>query len=67
MAMDCYQMFIKNGGIYTSIETVAHGAKLRLLYECVPIALLIEAAGGIATDGKTPILDLPISDFFAKT
>ncbi|MDX5401280.1 MAG: class 1 fructose-bisphosphatase [Rhodobacterales bacterium] len=31
--------------------------RLRLLYEAVPIAFLIEQAGGRATDGLTPILD----------
>lgn len=53
-------MFVKKGGIYTSIETVAHGAKLKLLYECIPIAFLIETAGGVATNGKESILDLKI-------
>lgn len=32
--------------------------RLRLLYEAVPIAFLVEQAGGKATDGRTPILDL---------
>ena len=32
--------------------------RLRLLYEAVPIAFLIEQAGGAATDGLHPILDL---------
>lgn len=31
---------------------------LRLAYEAFPIAFLIEQAGGAATDGATPILDL---------
>ena len=29
---------------------------IRLLYEAVPIALLMQQAGGAATDGTTPIL-----------
>ncbi len=32
--------------------------KLRLLYEGAPMALLIERAGGLATDGTQPILDI---------
>ena len=32
--------------------------RLRLAYEAVPIACLIEAAGGRATDGTNRILDL---------
>ena len=31
--------------------------RLRLIYEAVPIAFLIEQAGGRATDGEQPILD----------
>lgn len=32
--------------------------RLRLAYEAAPIAFLVEQAGGKATDGRTPILDL---------
>ena len=31
--------------------------RLRMIYECAPIALLVEQAGGAATDGVTPVLD----------
>ncbi|KAL2913577.1 Fructose-1,6-bisphosphatase [Polyrhizophydium stewartii] len=34
------------------------GAKLRMLYECFPMALLIESAGGKASNGRKRILDL---------
>jgi fructose-1,6-bisphosphatase I len=36
----------------------AAGGKLRLLYEASPMALLVEQAGGAATDGQTRILDI---------
>ena len=40
------------GGIYLYPQTNAHAeGKLRLTYECNPIAFLAEQAGGIATDG----------------
>lgn len=32
--------------------------KLRLLYECNPMAFIVEQAGGLATDGKRRILDI---------
>jgi fructose-1,6-bisphosphatase I len=32
--------------------------KLRLMYECNPMAFIVEAAGGRASDGKTRILEL---------
>ena len=33
--------------------------KLRLLYECAPLAMMAEQAGGRASDGERPILDIP--------
>ena len=33
--------------------------KLRLLYEASPMAMLVEQAGGAATDGRQRILDIP--------
>jgi fructose-1,6-bisphosphatase I len=32
--------------------------KLRLLYECAPLAFVAEQAGGAASNGTQPILDL---------
>jgi len=32
--------------------------KLRLMYEAAPLAMIVEAAGGMATDGKMRILDI---------
>jgi len=67
MSVDCYQMFIKRSGIYISLETVAFGAKLRLIYELIPIAFLIEKAGGVATDGTENILDIVIEGYEQKS
>ncbi|CCG88605.1 class 1 fructose-bisphosphatase [Erwinia piriflorinigrans] len=47
------------GGIYLYPSTASHPkGKLRLLYECNPMAFLAEQAGGKASDGKNRILDL---------
>lgn len=43
--------------MYPSTASYPQG-KLRLLYECNPIALLMEQAGGIASDGVQRILDI---------
>jgi fructose-1,6-bisphosphatase I len=50
---------LKYGGIfmYPSTKESPKG-KLRLLYECNPMAHIIENAGGIASSGKIPILDI---------
>ncbi|VTR29745.1 Fructose-1,6-bisphosphatase class 1 [Serratia fonticola] len=47
------------GGIYIYPSTASHPqGKLRLLYECNPMAFLAEQAGGKASDGKNRILDI---------
>lgn len=43
------------GGIY--IYPAIPKAKLRLLYEGIPMGWVVEQAGGLASDGKTRILD----------
>lgn len=49
------------GGIYIYPQSNAYpGGKLRLTYECNPIAFLAEQSGGIATDGMgNRILEIP--------
>ena len=48
------------GGIYLYPADIAHPqGKLRLLYECAPLALIVEEAGGRATPGWRRILDTP--------
>ncbi|HMO02551.1 MAG TPA: class 1 fructose-bisphosphatase [Oligoflexia bacterium] len=50
---------LRKGGIflYPADKRYPHG-KLRLLYECVPLAYICERAGGLASDGKQAILDI---------
>ena len=59
-AVDCYQIFIKGQGIYSMLESVAHPSRLQLLYEILPVAFLIEKAGGKTTNGDTSVLDIVI-------
>ena len=55
---DFYRNMLK-GGIYMYPSTAqSPNGKLRLLYECNPMATIVEQAGGIATDGVNRILDL---------
>ena len=47
------------GGVFMYPENQDTGmGKLRLLYECAPMAMLIEQAGGMASTGKERILDI---------
>lgn len=56
---DINQVLMKGKGIffYPALQGSLNG-KLRLLFELNPMAYLIEQAGGAASDGSQPILDL---------
>ena len=59
---------LHRGGVYYYPGTKDRPAgKLRLLYECNPLALLAEQAGGAATDGSTDILEITPSDIHQRT
>jgi fructose-1,6-bisphosphatase I len=67
MIADLHRNFLK-GGIYMYPNSQkSPDGKLRLLYECNPMAFLIEQAGGKATDGKQSILDLKPTGIHQRT
>ncbi|KAF9735641.1 hypothetical protein PMIN06_008568 [Paraphaeosphaeria minitans] len=47
---DIYHSLVKRHGVYVSPVTAKSHAKLRLLYEVAPVALIVECAGGRAVD-----------------
>jgi fructose-1,6-bisphosphatase I len=60
---------LRRGGVFMYPADARPGYQagyLRLVYEAFPIAYLIEQAGGAATDGATPILDLMPADHHAR-
>ncbi|MGS0628241.1 MULTISPECIES: class 1 fructose-bisphosphatase [Photorhabdus] len=58
LVADFHRNLLK-GGIYIYPSTASHpSGKLRLLYECNPMAFLAEQAGGKASDGANRILDI---------
>ena len=58
LVADFHRNLIK-GGIYIYPATTnAPNGKLRLLYECNPLAFLAEQAGGAASDGHTRIMEI---------
>jgi fructose-1,6-bisphosphatase I len=58
LVADFHRNLIKGGiYIYPVTETAPKG-KLRLLYECNPMSFIAEQAGGLATDGKSRILEI---------
>lgn len=58
MAPDCYLIFAKGEGVFTSVSSLPQvQPKLRLLYEVLPISHLVVKAGGLASNGKMALLD----------
>ncbi len=56
------------GGIFAYPEdTASPNGKLRLVYECNPLAMLIEQAGGKASNGKDRILDIQPTDIHQRS
>lgn len=55
------------GGIYFYPPDPGHPeGKLRLLYECAPLAFLVEAAGGRASTGRQRILEVPVKSIHQR-
>jgi len=57
MVPDVHHMLIKGQGVFTNPVSSSSPAKLRLLYECFPLAKVVEDSGGLSSDGNISILD----------
>jgi fructose-1,6-bisphosphatase I len=58
LVADFHRNLIKGGiYIYPTVPSAPKG-RLRLLYECNPLAFIAEQAGGLATNGTVRILDI---------
>jgi len=67
MIADLHRTFLR-GGIYMYPNSQkAPNGKLRVLYECNPMAFLIEQAGGKATDGQQAVLDIKPTNIHQRT
>ena len=67
MAPDCYHIFAKREGVFSSISAMPHvPPKLRFLYEVAPISFLVEKAGGKSSDGYKSIMDVQVTGFVQK-
>jgi fructose-1,6-bisphosphatase I len=69
MVSDINHILRKNGGIFSYPAYDGYpGGKLRLVYECNPMAYLIEQAGGSALCGRNQkILDVKITGLHQRT
>ena len=58
LVSDFHRNLIKGGVYLYPTGTMAPKGKLRLLYECNPLAFIVEQAGGMATDGTRRIMEI---------
>lgn len=67
LVSDFHRNLVK-GGVYLYPSTQSHPeGKLRLLYECNPLAFIAEQAGGKASNGRTRILEIEPTQLHQRT
>lgn len=66
MVGDLHRTLIKGGLFMYPADSSSPKGKLRLQYECNPMAFIVEAAGGIASNGDTDILDIVPSELHQR-
>jgi len=67
MVADVHRNLIKGGIFIYPVTAGAPNGKLRLVYECNPMAFIIEQAGGRATNGYERILDLDVRELHQRS
>ncbi len=68
LVAECHRI-LSRGGIFLYPGDIRKGygsGRLRLVYECNPIAFLVEQAGGAATTGKQRVLELQPQTIHAR-
>ncbi|MEW6689112.1 MAG: class 1 fructose-bisphosphatase [Pseudomonadota bacterium] len=58
MVADVYRVLSRGGIFMYPRDSKNKEGRLRLMYEANPMAFIVEQAGGAATDGRIPILDV---------
>jgi len=58
MVADVFRVLCRGGIFMYPRDAKNKEGRLRLMYEANPMAMIVEQAGGAATDGKTRILDI---------
>ena len=66
LVSDFHRNMIKGGIFIYPKSSISNNGKLRLLYECNPMAFIAEQAGGSASDGSQPILDIKPSELHQR-
>ncbi len=58
LVADLHQILHRGGIYFYPADTGKPGGKLRLLYECAPLAMIARQAGGDATTGKERVMEI---------
>ncbi|XP_002708340.3 fructose-1,6-bisphosphatase 1 [Oryctolagus cuniculus] len=66
MVADVHRTLVYGGIFLYPANKKSPNGKLRLLYECNPMAFVMEKAGGMATTGKEAILDIVPTDIHQR-
>ena len=67
LVADFHRNLLAGGVFMYPADTKSPNGKLRLLYEASPLAFVAEQAGGAASDGTTPILDIEPKELHQRT
>lgn len=66
MVADMHRTLIKGGIFMYPGDKKNVNGKLRLMYECNPMAFIVEAAGGVGSTGTQRVLDVPPTDLHQR-
>jgi len=67
MVADVHRTLVYGGIFMYPATAEAPNGKLRILYECNPMAFIMEQAGGKASNGSIPILDIKPENIHQRT
>ncbi|HDQ70929.1 MAG TPA: class 1 fructose-bisphosphatase [Chloroflexi bacterium] len=67
LVADFHRNLLSGGIFYYPANTNRPEGKLRLVYEAIPLAFIVEQAGGYASDGHRNILDIEPKDLHQRT
>ncbi len=67
LVADFHRNLMRGGVFCYPAEKSKPNGKIRLLYEAAPLAMLVEQAGGYASDGHQPILDIEPTSLHQRT
>lgn len=67
MIADIHRNLLGGGIFYYPADTKSPNGKLRMLFEAQPMSFIIEQAGGYASTGRQPVLDLQPTALHQRT